>query len=130
MIFAFDRDWTVDVNPHPSRQAVPLDWVRTLAHETHHRVCAIGTDELLTVIEAVNEEVRRNACRALGHLAAVLPDGAGSDGETVAVDDPGDPDRATVAAALEHRQRTDEVVEVSQAAAEALGRVRSAEGPR
>lgn len=28
IVLAFDRDWTVDVNPHPNREAVPLEWVR------------------------------------------------------------------------------------------------------
>ncbi|WP_254821917.1 HEAT repeat domain-containing protein [Haloglomus halophilum] len=46
LVFAFDRDWTVDVNPHPSRQAVPLGWVRELAHETEHAVYAIGNQDL------------------------------------------------------------------------------------
>jgi HEAT repeat protein len=46
LVFAFDRDWTVDVNPHPRREAVPLDWVRHLAHETSHAVYAIGNQRL------------------------------------------------------------------------------------
>lgn len=45
-VFAFDRDWTVDVNPHPDRDAVPLAWVRTLAHDTEHAVYAIGNQTL------------------------------------------------------------------------------------
>ena len=45
-VFAFDRDWTVDVNPHPRHEAVPLEWVRHLAHETSHPVYAIGNQEL------------------------------------------------------------------------------------
>lgn len=45
-VFAFDRDWTVDVNPHPDREAVPLEWVRTLAHDTEHAVYAIGNQAL------------------------------------------------------------------------------------
>lgn len=28
IVLAFDRDWTVDVNPHPNREAVPLDYVK------------------------------------------------------------------------------------------------------
>lgn len=35
-VLAFDRDWTVDVNPHPRREAVPLEWVRYWAHNTDH----------------------------------------------------------------------------------------------
>jgi hypothetical protein len=45
-VFAFDRDWTVDVNPHPRHEAVPLEWVRHLAHETEHAVYAIGNQDL------------------------------------------------------------------------------------
>lgn len=47
MVFAFDRDWTVDVNPHPNRDAVPLSWVRHLAHATEHAVFAIGNQDLV-----------------------------------------------------------------------------------
>lgn len=46
LVFAFDRDWTVDVNPHPHHEAVPLEWVRHLAHETEHAVYAIGNQRL------------------------------------------------------------------------------------
>ena len=47
IVFAFDRDWTVDVNPPPGdRAAVPLEWVRHLAHETEHEVWAIGNQDL------------------------------------------------------------------------------------
>jgi len=46
LVFAFDRDWTIDVNPHPRHDAVPLEWVRHLAHETPHAVYAIGNQTL------------------------------------------------------------------------------------
>jgi hypothetical protein len=46
LVLAFDRDWTVDVNPHPSREAVPLEWVRHWAHATDHEVWAIGNQDL------------------------------------------------------------------------------------
>ena len=46
LVFAFDRDWTVDVNPHPRHDAVPLGWVRHLAHDTPHAVYAIGNQTL------------------------------------------------------------------------------------
>lgn len=48
IVFAFDRDWTVDLNPHPApeREAVPLQWVWQLAHETAHPVYAIGNQDL------------------------------------------------------------------------------------
>jgi len=34
------------VNPHPRHDAVPLEWVRHLAHETPHAVYAIGNQTL------------------------------------------------------------------------------------
>jgi hypothetical protein len=37
---------TVDVNPHPSHDAVPLEWVRHLAHKTDHAVYAIDNQAL------------------------------------------------------------------------------------
>lgn len=45
-VFAFDRDHTVDVSPHPSpeKEMVPLDWVRRLSGE--HEVWAIGNQKL------------------------------------------------------------------------------------
>lgn len=47
-LFAFDRDSTVDVNPPAGdREAVPLEWVRHLAHETDHEVWAIGNQALV-----------------------------------------------------------------------------------
>lgn len=46
-VLAFDRDWTVDVNPHPRREAVPLEWVRYWAHEAGHEVWAIGNQDLV-----------------------------------------------------------------------------------
>lgn len=46
LVFAFDRDWTVDINAHPHHEAVPLEWVRHLAHETDHAVYAIGNQDL------------------------------------------------------------------------------------
>lgn len=56
-VFAFDRDFTVDVNPpSPDRYlkipdgqeqlAVPLDWVAHLAHNTDHIVYATGNQTL------------------------------------------------------------------------------------
>lgn len=46
IVFAFDRDETVDVNPPAGRRAVPLQWIRYLAHETEHEVWAIGNQRL------------------------------------------------------------------------------------
>ncbi|QSG11537.1 HEAT repeats containing protein [Halapricum desulfuricans] len=62
-VFAFDRDWTVDVNPHPQHEAVPLEWVRHLAHETDHAVYAIGNQDLAeeAAIPGVVDIVGRHA---------------------------------------------------------------------
>lgn len=46
IVFAFDRDETVSVNGPDIRQAVPLEWIRYLAHETEHEVWAIGNQDL------------------------------------------------------------------------------------
>lgn len=52
-VLAFDRDYTVDVNPHPhpDKPAVPLSWVRHLAHETGHVVFATGNQTLKSEAE-------------------------------------------------------------------------------
>lgn len=47
LLLAFDRDQTVGVNPpHGDRAAVPLAWIRHLAHETDHVVFATGNQTL------------------------------------------------------------------------------------
>lgn len=47
IVFSFDRDSTVDVNPIDSSQSVvPLDWIQYLAHETDHVVWAHGNQDL------------------------------------------------------------------------------------
>lgn len=60
-VLAFDRDWTVDLNPHPNHRAVPLDWVHHWAHHTNHEVWAIGNQDLVyeAGIPGVVEIVRR-----------------------------------------------------------------------
>ena len=60
-VLAFDRDWTVDVNPHPYREAVPLEWVRYWAHETEHEVWAIGNQDLVEEADVPGtvESIRR-----------------------------------------------------------------------
>ena len=44
IVFAFDRDMTVDSSPDPG--PVPLAWVKWLAKETPHEVWAIGNQAL------------------------------------------------------------------------------------
>ncbi|EMA48454.1 adaptin protein [Halococcus thailandensis JCM 13552] len=71
MVFAFDRDWTVDVNPHPQHEAVPLAWVRHLAHDTDHEVWAIGNQDLkeeadIPGIEALAERYYEEGVGRLG----------------------------------------------------------------
>lgn len=69
-VLAFDRDWTVDVNPHPSKEAVPLEWVQYWAKETDHEVWAIGNQDLVEEagIPGIEEAIRRRDgdCSALG----------------------------------------------------------------
>lgn len=45
-VYAFDRDRTVDVNPHPDRAAVPLAWVEALRDRAGVDVWAIGNQRL------------------------------------------------------------------------------------
>ncbi len=68
-VLAFDRDWTVDVNPHPRREAVSLEWVQYWAHETNHEVWAIGNQDLVDEadIPGTVESVRRRD----GHIDAL-----------------------------------------------------------
>lgn len=61
-VFAFDRDDTIDVNPHPRESPmVPLSWVTHLAHETHHEVWATGNQTLTMEadIPGVDEALNR-----------------------------------------------------------------------
>ncbi|QSG08585.1 hypothetical protein [Halapricum desulfuricans] len=76
-VFAFDRDWTVDVNPHPRHEAVPLEWVRHLAHETDHAVYAIGNQDLAeeAAIPGVVDIVGRHADDWDHWLGDKQPDG-------------------------------------------------------
>ena len=47
IIFSFDRDSTVDVNPiNSSQSVVPLEWIQYLAHSTDHVVWAHGNQKL------------------------------------------------------------------------------------
>ncbi|QSG02945.1 HEAT repeat domain-containing protein [Natranaeroarchaeum sulfidigenes] len=68
-VLAFDRDWTVDLNPHPRREAVPLEWVRYWAHEANHEVWAIGNQDLVEEadIPGTVESIRRRD----GHVDAL-----------------------------------------------------------
>jgi hypothetical protein len=60
-VLAFDRDWTVDISPHPKRETVPIEWVRYWAHETDHEVWAIGNQDLVDEADVPGtvESVRR-----------------------------------------------------------------------
>lgn len=61
IVLAFDRDWTVDVNPHPNREGVPLEYVRYWNEETPHEVWATGNQILVDEadIPGTVESVRR-----------------------------------------------------------------------
>lgn len=60
-VFAFDRDHTVDVSPHPERRTVPLAWVEHLARGTDHEVWAVGNQRLADEagIPGIQELIRR-----------------------------------------------------------------------
>ena len=77
LVFAFDRDWTVDVNPHPRHDAVPLEWVRHLAHETPHAVYAVGNQTLAeeAAIPGVVDIVGRHSDEWDEWLGDKQPDG-------------------------------------------------------
>lgn len=77
IVFASDREWIVDVNPHPHHDAVPLDWVRHLAHETPHGVYAIGNQTLAkeAAIPGVVDIVGRHPDDWNQWLGGKLPDG-------------------------------------------------------
>lgn len=77
LVFAFDRDWTVDVNPHPDHDAVPLEWVRHLAHETPHAVYAIGNQTLVeeAAIPGIVDIVDRHPDDSEQWLGGKQPDG-------------------------------------------------------
>lgn len=69
IVFAFDRDDTVDVNPHHRKEPmVPLEWIRHLAHETHHEVWATGNQALRgeAEIPGVEEALERADYEPLG----------------------------------------------------------------
>lgn len=51
-VFLFDRDHTVDVNPPPENECVPLEWVLYIAH---------GTDDSIQAWASGNQHLRREA---------------------------------------------------------------------
>ena len=51
IILCFDRDYTVSVNGHPDRAAVPIGWVQYWAHETEIPVWATGNQHLKSECE-------------------------------------------------------------------------------
>ena len=46
VVLCFDRDYTVSVNGHPERAAVPIGWVQYWAHETVGLVWTTGNQHL------------------------------------------------------------------------------------
>ncbi|MFC7074691.1 hypothetical protein ACFQJ7_08515 [Halovenus rubra] len=59
-VVCFDRDYTVSVNPHPNHEAVPLSWVKHLAHERREiHVWATGNQYLRkeAAIPGINEAI-------------------------------------------------------------------------
>lgn len=45
-VMAFDRDHTIDVNPHPEKDAVPLEWLVELNRREEVEAWAIGNQRL------------------------------------------------------------------------------------
>jgi hypothetical protein len=66
-VLAFDRDWTVDVNPHPHREAVALEWVLYWAHDSDHEVWAIGNQDLVDDADGRDLEPSRGQKQALDY---------------------------------------------------------------
>lgn len=46
IVLCFDRDYTVSVNPHPKKRAVPIGWIQYWAHELGIPVWATGNQHL------------------------------------------------------------------------------------
>ncbi|MFD1684853.1 hypothetical protein [Halobellus litoreus] len=66
---AFDRDWTVDVNPHPQRDAVPLSWSGTGRTRSATRAGRSGIKNL--VDEAAIPGTVGSIRRRDGHIDAL-----------------------------------------------------------
>jgi hypothetical protein len=66
-VYCFDRDYTVDTNPSPPRmgESVPLEWVRSLAHESPHAVVATGNQHLCREADIPGDDELRARYEAL-----------------------------------------------------------------
>lgn len=51
IVLCFDRDYTVSVNGHPEKRAVPIGWIQWYAHETDIPVWATGNQHLKSEAE-------------------------------------------------------------------------------
>lgn len=80
-VFAFDRDGTIEVNQGP----VPLKWVKYLAHETEHKVYAIGNQRLK--IEADIPGLQELGVYGRKHALRILKDLFPNAQEYIVVDD-------------------------------------------
>jgi hypothetical protein len=61
-VLCFDRDSTIDVNPHPDHDAVPIAWVKAWAHAPKHEhvdVWATGNQRLVAEAEIPGTEHTR-----------------------------------------------------------------------
>jgi len=60
IVLAFDSDWTVDVNPHPNREAVPLEYVRYWNKETsllnRHTALELAGHVLFNVVDETHQD--------------------------------------------------------------------------
>ena len=65
--YCFDRDYTVDTSPSPPRmgECVPVEWVRSLAHETNHAVVATGNQHRCVEADIPGDDLLRARYAAL-----------------------------------------------------------------
>ena len=94
IVFAFDRDSTVDVNPpDDGSPAVPLDWVMHLAHHTEHEVWATGNQQLVAEADIPGDDAAVAAyIDRWGDPAAHIEARPTPNLEVQVIDDPHPPD--------------------------------------
>lgn len=74
-ILCFDRDQTIDVNPDPELDPVPLSWVQFFAHETDLHVWATGNQQLQIEAAIPTPYEAREILINKGHEVRFMPGG-------------------------------------------------------
>lgn len=74
-ILCFDRDQTVDVNPDPDLEPVPLSWVQFFAHKTDLHVWATGNQQLQIEAAIPTPYEAREILIDNGHKIRFMPGG-------------------------------------------------------